>query len=114
MVSSPLLFSCPDPYFYSVDSRDVQSQPLLPLLTMYSKTDCPLCDEAKEKLRPLLGRVRFQEVDITSPQNKHLFGRFRYEIPVIHYNGEFLMKNKGISVKILEDRLESEATSDGS
>jgi len=76
---------------------------------MYSKSDCPLCDEAKEKLRPLFGRVRFEELDISSPENKHLFGKFRYEIPVVYFNGTFLMKNKGISCQILEQRLDSAA-----
>jgi len=41
-----------------------------------------------------LFQFELQEVDITQPENKEWFRKYRNEIPVFHFNGEFLMKNK--------------------
>jgi glutaredoxin len=57
-------------------------------LTLYSKPDCPLCDEA----RAALGRVRsrfpfgLDEVDITAQPD--LESRYRERIPVVAVDGE--------------------------
>jgi glutaredoxin len=59
----------------------------LATVTLYSKQDCPLCDEA----RGALGRVReridfdFREVDITS--DPELEARYRERIPVVAVDG---------------------------
>lgn len=52
----------------------------------------------------LWNRFAWQEVDIKLPENSHWFGRYRYEIPVFHLNGHFLMKHR-VDLKLLEDRL---------
>ncbi|RWS09782.1 Acetyl-CoA acetyltransferase-like protein, partial [Dinothrombium tinctorium] len=77
----------------------------LPILTLFTKRNCPLCDEAKEKVLPYLKEVQLEEIDIEAPANKHYFGLYRYEIPVFHLNGKFLMKNRGIDTQILESKL---------
>ncbi len=80
----------------------------LPVLTLYTKYPCPLCDEAKEILlkSALWNRFIWQEVDIRLPQNKKWFGMYRYEIPVFHLNGQFLMKHR-VDLKILEEKLDN-------
>jgi len=79
-----------------------------PTLTLYTKYPCPLCDEAKEVLMKssLWNQFVWQEVDIRLPENKKWFGRYRYEIPVFHLNGKFLMKHR-VDLKLLEEHLSS-------
>ncbi|XP_078391116.1 glutaredoxin-like protein C5orf63 homolog [Cetorhinus maximus] len=76
----------------------------LPVLTLFTKDACTLCDEAKEALEPYRHRFVLQEVDITVPENSVWFERYKYDIPVFHLNGQFLMMHK-VNFKILEKRL---------
>ncbi|XP_038659988.1 glutaredoxin-like protein C5orf63 homolog isoform X2 [Scyliorhinus canicula] len=147
----------------------------LPVLTLFTKDSCTLCEEAKEELEPYRHRVAFslhsifglppemgstvaqvdsavasqrqgprfdsrlghclcgvctfspclrgfppgapvsshspktcrfmlQEVDITVPENSVWYERYKYDIPVFHLNGQFLMMHK-VNFKILEKRL---------
>ena len=80
--------------------------PPMPVLTLFTKYPCPLCDEAKEKIMSstLWNRFVWQEVDIRLPENRKWFGMYRYEIPVFHLNGQFLMKNR-VDLKVLEEKL---------
>jgi len=84
--------------------NDVESK--LPILTLYTKYPCPLCDDAKELLMksPLWDRFVWREVDIRRPENQKWFGKYRYEIPVFHLNGKFLMKHR-VDLKLLEEHL---------
>ncbi|GFO13554.1 glutaredoxin-like protein [Plakobranchus ocellatus] len=65
-----------------------------PVLTLYTKDPCPLCDEALESLGPLLDQVTLEKVDITAPGNELLWKSYRYDIPVFHFNGKYLMKHR--------------------
>lgn len=76
----------------------------LPTLTLYTKDDCPLCDEAKILLTPLSHRYKLEEVDITLPENKEWYKKYRYDIPVFHFEGEFLMKHRA-NIKLCEKTL---------
>ena len=66
----------------------------LPVLTLFTKEECQLCDEALAQLAPELHRVRLKEVDITEEGNEEWFGKFRYEIPVFFLDNKFLCKNR--------------------
>ena len=74
-------------------------------LIFYTKDDCSLCEEVKVMLKPLAGH--YSEVDIKHPNNDHLYGRFRYEIPVIEYRSKssdgqvVLLRNKQITIEKL-------------
>ena len=62
-------------------------------LTLYTKDNCSLCDEAKEIIEetyPL--KFEIEDVDIT--KNRELFRKFKLDIPVFYYNGQFLMKHR--------------------
>ncbi|CAM5146100.1 unnamed protein product [Natator depressus] len=76
----------------------------IPVLTLFTKNPCPLCDEAKEVLEPYKNRVILQEVDITLPENSVWYDRYKYDIPVFHLNGQFLMKHR-VDVKKFENQL---------
>ncbi|XP_071386707.1 glutaredoxin-like protein C5orf63 homolog isoform X3 [Centroberyx affinis] len=80
------------------------SQKPLPTLTLFTKDPCPLCDEAKEVLEPYEHRYVFQQVDIKLPENKVWYDRYKYDIPVFHLNGRFLMKHR-VNTLLLEEQL---------
>ncbi|KAL6106109.1 uncharacterized protein ACO6RY_07481 [Pungitius sinensis] len=75
----------------------------LSTLTLFTKNPCPLCDEAKEELEPFRHRFVLQLVDISLPENKVWLDRYRWDIPVFHLNGQFVMKHR-VDVVLL-DRL---------
>ncbi|XP_064258816.1 glutaredoxin-like protein C5orf63 homolog [Passer domesticus] len=75
-----------------------------PVLTLFTKKPCPLCDEAKEVLEPYKRRFILQEVDITLPENSAWYDKYKYDIPVFHLNGKFLMKHR-VDVRKFEDQL---------
>nr|XP_042119829.1 glutaredoxin-like protein C5orf63 homolog isoform X1 [Peromyscus maniculatus bairdii] len=65
---------------------------------------CPLCDEAREVLKPYKDRFILQEVDITLPENSTWYERYRFDIPVFHLNGQFLMMHR-VNTSKLEKQL---------
>lgn len=70
-------------------------------LVFFTKPNCMLCEDVKEKLVKFTPFFKITEVDITKPENAHLFGKYRYEIPVLELKGCFIMKNKNIDVEAL-------------
>ncbi|OXB66895.1 hypothetical protein ASZ78_013556 [Callipepla squamata] len=84
-----------------------------PLLTLFTKKPCPLCDEAKEVLEPYKKRFILQEVDITLPENSTWYNKYKYDIPVFHLNGKFLMKHQVDIQKFEEQLTELERHNDG-
>ncbi len=73
-------------------------------LQLYTKADCPLCDEAKESLQSLAAQVPLQieEIDITA--NLELFTRYKELIPVLELEGKRLFVHR-IHVKVLKRKL---------
>lgn len=84
--------------------RKMTTEQLLPILTLYTKENCSLCDEALEVLRPYKHRFQLEEVDIKKKENKDWFNKYRYDIPVFHFNGKFLMKHK-VDLQMFEKAL---------
>ena len=63
------------------------------LLTLYTKPMCSLCDSAKEFIEENYpNRFTIEEVDIT--KDRVLFRKFKLDIPVFYYKGNFLMQHK--------------------
>ena len=73
-------------------------------MTLYSKPDCPLCDEAREALGRVRGRTSFdlREVDITT--DPQLEARLRERIPVVALDDEELF-DFHVDEEALERRL---------
>lgn len=70
-------------------------------LVLYTKSNCSLCEKAKEELNVYYPEIFvLEEVDIT--KSKELFRKFKFDIPVFYYNGNFLMQHK-IDRKKLDD-----------
>ncbi|XP_076635905.1 acetyl-CoA acetyltransferase 1 isoform X2 [Colletes latitarsis] len=76
-----------------------------PTLTLYTKHPCPLCDNLKNELKTQFsGRYQLQEVDITAPGNERFLEQYKYEIPVLFLEGQFLCKHR-LNSEVLERRL---------
>jgi 4a-hydroxytetrahydrobiopterin dehydratase len=61
-------------------------------VTLYTKPNCHLCDEAKAAIRRSGVEVDLQEVDIESDAD--LLHRFRDDIPVIYVDGEEAFRHR--------------------
>jgi glutaredoxin len=77
-------------------------------VTLYSKPDCPLCDEARGALERVRGRVGFnlREIDITA--DAELERSYGERIPVVAVEGEELF-DFHVDEHALERRLAEEA-----
>jgi hypothetical protein len=60
----------------------------MPVITLYAKAGCCLCDEARGHLEALAADhdVEIREIDIR--RDPALFERYRYRIPVIALDGD--------------------------
>uniref|UniRef100_A0A6J0TD33 Glutaredoxin-like protein n=1 Tax=Pogona vitticeps TaxID=103695 RepID=A0A6J0TD33_9SAUR len=85
----------------------------LPVLTLFTKKPCPLCDEAKAILEPYKHKFILQEIDITLPHHSAWFEKYKYDIPVFHLNGQFLMKHRVDTEKLEDQLLKLEMQDDG-
>ncbi|XP_032239433.1 glutaredoxin-like protein C5orf63 homolog isoform X2 [Nematostella vectensis] len=56
--------------------------------------ECSLCDDAKLILENSRQKFEYEEVDITAKGNEEWFYKYRYDIPVFHLNGKFLMQHR--------------------
>ncbi|XP_008473217.2 glutaredoxin-like protein C5orf63 homolog [Diaphorina citri] len=63
-----------------------------PMLNLFTKDPCPLCDELKLELTPYLDRVHLEEVYLT-PES-YWYKLYRYEIPVLFLGGRFVCRNR--------------------
>ncbi|XP_051629521.1 glutaredoxin-like protein C5orf63 homolog isoform X3 [Manacus candei] len=64
-----------------------------------------LCsNSAKKPVLTLFTKFILQEVDITLPENSAWNDKYKYDIPVFHLNGKFLMKHR-VDIKKFEDQL---------
>ena len=77
---------------------------------IYSKPDCPLCDEAKAVLREVQQRVPFELVEVNIESDPALFERYRYDIPVVFIGGQKAFKHR-LNAHLVEERLRRVGTS---
>ena len=71
-------------------------------LQFYTKSDCPLCDEAKEALESVEAKMSFiaiEEIDIT--QDLGLFTKYKYLIPVLELDGQQLFVHRIVEKKLM-------------
>lgn len=61
---------------------------------MYTKDNCSLCDVLVGELEPFRHRFNFEKVDITKEENRNYFESYRYDIPVLHLNGQYLCMHR--------------------
>ena len=76
-----------------------------PLLTLYTHDHCTLCDELVEQLEAqFAGRYALEKVDITRKENVRFLRLYRYDIPVLFLNGQFLCMHR-LNADLLQKRL---------
>jgi len=64
----------------------------VPVVSIYTKDECSLCDKAKSVIAAVSHDVHFivEEIDITS--DPAVYEKFREQIPVIYINGKIAFK----------------------
>ena len=74
----------------------------LPVVTLFGRTPCGLCDHARQLLEALAPRLGFalEEVDIESDES--LAARYLFEIPVVALDGRELLRAPIIAVRLEE------------
>ncbi|XP_044008409.1 acetyl-CoA acetyltransferase, mitochondrial isoform X1 [Aphidius gifuensis] len=78
-----------------------------PRLTLYTKHPCQLCDILKEELNDKFnGRYQLDEIDITSSGNEHYWNIYKYQIPVLFFENQYLCKHR-LDVELLKKKLDN-------
>lgn len=78
---------------YEEESNDTAA---VPRVTLFTREGCTLCDKVKD----VLVHVRqshphsLDQIDITDDQHADWFDRYKYDIPVLHLNGEYWLKHR--------------------
>ena len=67
-----------------------------PVVELFTKANCPLCDEAKAVLRQcaVAEPHTLVAVDITDRDNRHWWSRYKYDIPVLRLDGAYWAKHR--------------------
>ena len=76
----------------------------LPKLTLFTKGYCPLCDEALAELEQLNTRYELEKILIDQRGNEVYFHKYKWDIPVFHFENEFLMKHRA-DFDLLESKI---------
>lgn len=70
------------------------SEPALPRVTLYTRVECELCDEAKEALLEVRRAIPFAlelvDLDHEAPPDKR--AAYDWEVPVVELEGRKIMK----------------------
>jgi glutaredoxin len=80
--------------------------PAAPQITVYSKPDCHLCDDAMAVLRRLQGEHSFELTELDITQDERLHRAYFERIPVIAIDGEELC-DYFVDEALVRERLES-------
>ena len=76
-----------------------------PILTMYTKEDCSLCDDLIEELLPFKDTFELEKIYITKKENIKYLRLYRYDIPVVFFAGRYLCMHK-LNLDLFKKHLE--------
>lgn len=67
-----------------------------PTVKLFTKEGCTLCDKAKDVLKEAMDEFphTLEAVDITDADNAEWFSKYKYDIPVLHVNGQYWAKHR--------------------
>jgi glutaredoxin len=84
----------------------------LPVVSLYSRNDCHLCEIAKRRIEAAGRRVpfRFEIVDVDG--NPELVAQYNERVPVVHVNGEEIFAYR-VNERVLVRKLKSLSTGPG-
>ena len=77
----------------------------LPRLTLFTKSYCPLCDDAVREIEHLKDRFEFEQILIDKSGNEKYFHKYKFDIPVFHLEKRFLMQHRA-DPELLENELD--------
>jgi glutaredoxin len=80
----------------------------MPAVTLYTRNDCHLCEEAADVLREARRRAEFQLDIVDIDENPELKRRYDREVPVITVDGRKAFKHRLTLEDFLEE-LEAES-----
>jgi glutaredoxin len=68
----------------------------VPRVTLFTKEGCTLCDKVKDVLKDLREEIphSLDQVDITDDDHKEWFDKYKYDIPILHVNGQYWLKHR--------------------
>jgi len=75
-----------------------------PLLTLYTKPGCHLCEELADELDALRPAWGFSVEDVDITRDDELFARYRHAIPVLVCGAEEIARGR-VDARDLVDRL---------
>ena len=76
-----------------------------PRLALFTKNPCSLCDVLKDELKMrFAGRYQLDHVDIEAPGNEAFRELYKYDIPVLFLEGQYLCKHR-LDAELLDRRL---------
>jgi len=73
-------------------------------IDIYSKPDCSLCEKAKQIILQVQKRIPFEIREVNIEEDRTLFEKFQYDIPVIFIDGRKAFKHR-VRAEELEGRL---------
>jgi hypothetical protein len=68
------------------DDGKEDDDPTAPMVRLFTKEGCTLCDKVKDvllELRPLHPHS-LEQIDITDPEHEMWYDKYKYDIPVLH------------------------------
>lgn len=78
--------------------------PAEPLVELYTKEGCTLCDDAKAVLESCRDGAphALTAVDITDADKTEWFDKYKYDIPVLHIDGKYWTKHRVTQTEALK------------
>jgi glutaredoxin len=71
---------------------------------VYSRPDCPLCDEAKEVLRGVQQELPFELVDVDVMKDPATASRYAEQVPVVFVEGSRAFRHR-VDAAAARDRI---------
>ena len=70
--------------------------PQSPVVKLFTKEGCTLCDKVKDVLILVQSDLphTLEQVDIMDPEHEEWFGKYKYDIPVLHINNQYWIKHR--------------------
>ena len=96
--------------FASVSGAVYESESSSPVVKLFTKEGCTLCDKVKD----VLSEVREEyphtllQVDITDEEHQAWFGKYKYDIPILHLEDKFWIKHRTTLEEVKEGFLQAQ------
>lgn len=82
--------------FASVSGNVYQGDDDKVQVTLFTKEGCTLCDKVKDILKDCREEVShsLDQIDITDDEHVEWHSKYKYDIPVLHVNGQYWLKHR--------------------